>query len=445
METTLTSEVEPAPSKLGRRPESEPLNDEELAVRDEVLALLSPQSAADMRAPESLVFMTRILRGYWVGYEPRVGTIVDVLERCLVLRRRFDAPTLLRRELHPTFHRELWPTTLLGHDRYGHPVVYERLSDLQLDRVLREFTTDEVLALRMQAFEALQHVCDARSTRAGKPRVYKCVFLVDVSGASLSLLRPQARALMAAYSKLTEEVYSDCVWVNDIVNAPAVARVIWGAVSKMIDPITQECIKFLDADAAAVRAQLASAGVPDDVIPRELGGNAPPVPKRGETDHRSLAEVIERLRAAPDGDGSAPSTPPGRASMETIKAAAARTHAIPIAFDFDDDDDDDDDEDGQKPKSMLLRRISTLEMEKSELAQQVCWPGNRSMRGRKRQRERARALDFCVLSPAGANAATKVRSRPLVGIGHRRVCPLHTLRALLGGLAPISLAVQSPV
>ena len=86
METTLTSEVEPAPSKLGRRPESEPLNDEELAVRDEVLALLSPQSAADMRAPESLVFMTRILRGYWVGYEPRVGTIVDVLERCLVLR-----------------------------------------------------------------------------------------------------------------------------------------------------------------------------------------------------------------------------------------------------------------------------------------------------------------------------------------------------------------------
>ena len=50
METTLTSEVEPAPSKLGRRPESEPLNDEELAVRDEVLALLSPQSAAERRS-----------------------------------------------------------------------------------------------------------------------------------------------------------------------------------------------------------------------------------------------------------------------------------------------------------------------------------------------------------------------------------------------------------
>ena len=116
-------------------------------------------------------------------------------------RRRFDAPTLLRRELHPTFHRELWPTTLLGHDRYGHPVVYERLSDLQLDRVLREFTVDEVLALRMQAYDALQHVCAARSTRAGKPRVYKCVFLVDVSGASLSLLRPQARALMAAQAR----------------------------------------------------------------------------------------------------------------------------------------------------------------------------------------------------------------------------------------------------
>ena len=366
------SEIEPAPSKLGRRPECEPLNDEEMAVRDEVLALLSPQSAAEMRSPESLVFMTRLLRGYWVGYEPRVGTIVEVIERCLSLRQRFDAPTILRRELHPTFHRDLWPTTLLGHDRYGHPVVFERLSDLQLDRVLREFTVDEVLALRMQAYDALQHVCAARSTHAGKPRVYKCVFLIDVSGASLSLLRPQVRALMAAYSKMTEEVYSDTVWVNNIVKAPAVARVLWGAVSKMIDPITQECIKFLDADAAAVRAQLAAAGVPEDVIPRELGGSAPPVPPRGETDPRSLAEIVERLRAAPDSDGSAPLTPRGRASLETVKAAAARTHAIPIAFDFDDDDDDDDEDDGQKPpKSVLLRRIGALEMEKSELSRQV--------------------------------------------------------------------------
>lgn len=259
----------PAPGKFGRPSEAEDWSWDERVERDAILALVDDQ-ARGMLADDDLLFL-RLVRGYW-KYEDRTRTIAGVAEAVAAWRRDLGFDGILRRPLHATFHRECWPSWFLGHDSYGHPVVLERISDVDWDAIMA-MSSRQLLRLRLQALEALQREC---RLWAGPHRVYKTVYIIDVSGATFSLMNSKIMDFAKKYAKLTEQMYADAAWTNFVVNAPAVARAAWRIIERIVDEETRDIVRFVPVGVAGLNALLA-AGLTLDVVPDYLGGSATPV------------------------------------------------------------------------------------------------------------------------------------------------------------------------
>lgn len=171
------------------------------------------------------------------------------------------------------FHRHVWPSWVLGHDRYGHPVVLERLAALDWDRALR-LSTYDLVQMRIQSLEALQAECARLSLQLGC-RVYKVLYIVDVGGASSwTLMNSKVIEFAKLYAKVLEQLFADAAWMNLVVNAPAIARATWGIVERVVDEETRAIVRFLPVGDSCFDA-LVDAGVPSEIIPRHLGGSAP--------------------------------------------------------------------------------------------------------------------------------------------------------------------------
>ena len=248
-----------APSKFGRPAEDSGWQPEERAVRDAALARLDAGAAAHLRAND-LLFL-RLVRGFRL-LEDRAAATADMCAWVADRRLAWDAARLLPAvgdDLR--FHEAVWPTWVAGRDGFGHLVVLERLGCIDFDALLK-LPLDLILKRRVQALDGLQR--ELARPLEGYGRVYKCVFLVDVAGASFgTLMRGETMTLAKAYAKLTERMYADAVWKNVVVNAPAVARGAWRVVEKLLDDETKDLISFVHAPpgAADTPGKLRAAGV----------------------------------------------------------------------------------------------------------------------------------------------------------------------------------------
>jgi hypothetical protein len=97
------------------------------------------------------------------------GASGEIIEQIHLWRTREDiqANNLLSRTLvgAEDFHR-LWPVSITGYDDIGHPIICERLRDIQTDVLTAQFSLSEILVFRAQVHEMIQ-LC---TTREGKRR-----------------------------------------------------------------------------------------------------------------------------------------------------------------------------------------------------------------------------------------------------------------------------------
>ena len=264
-----------APGKFGRRAESEDWSAEELEVKEEVLGGLSAMARSTLEGDDLL--MVRLTRGYWT-YEPRVDILREVCEEVAAWRRKWGSPEMLLRgplscDSDRLFHRKVWPSYVTGSDQYGHLVVLERFSTLKWE-AMAHFEIEDLLKLRVQALDALQREVKRRSTDVDFPRVYKTIFIIDVGGATFSnLMNAKVLEFAKQYARVTEKMYADGAWTNLVVNAPAVARAAWKIVERVVDEETRDIVAFAPVGNACVAA-LRDLGVPDEAVPKYLGGKA---------------------------------------------------------------------------------------------------------------------------------------------------------------------------
>ena len=329
-----------APSKFGRPREDLGWQPEEAAVRDAILARVD-REVRRVLAGDDLLFL-RLVRGFRL-LEDRVGGTAAICEWVASRRAAWRADALLRTRLEPAdFHRRVWPTWVSGRDAFGHLVVLEKLGSIDFDRLLL-MPLDEVLRLRVQALDCLQR--ELARPLAGYGRVYKCVFLVDVAGASLShLWKGETMALAKAYAKLTENMYADAVWKNVVVNAPGLARGAWRVIERLLDDETKDLISFVQAAAGApdTPAKLDHAGVPRAAAPAYLGGDAHALLVADLLDDDNDDDDDEARGAARD----AIFAPAPRADLANLRRFSSHDdddRSKPPGFDDDGEDEYDDD------------------------------------------------------------------------------------------------------
>mmetsp|Transcript_31691 Transcript_31691/g.95226 ORF Transcript_31691/g.95226 Transcript_31691/m.95226 type:complete len:144 (-) Transcript_31691:698-1129(-) len=101
---------------------------------------------------------------------------------------------------------------------------------------------------------------------------YKMSFLIDMSGAGVSSLLGENKALMQKIFGVGTKFFPETVWKIYVVNAPFALRVGWAIVSKLIHPVTEAKIAILGSHKDA-QARMIRDGFALDAIPTDTGGS----------------------------------------------------------------------------------------------------------------------------------------------------------------------------
>lgn len=211
-------------------------------------------------------------------YVRRAKKCCERLLKILSWRRTLGADAIVSAVLPSSeeFHTH-WPTFLAGADDHGHPVLVERVNDVNAEGLLGSMTTEQVTAHRVQIMKALDkfkrrkdctgqvgssrwektsnttETKDQRKTRTlRKNNIHKQCMLIDLSNVSASGLLfsdTKRRLFLFSLPEMLTDKYPDtlhCAW---IVNAPYSFRATWVTLRQVLNQNTVEKISVLGVDA----------------------------------------------------------------------------------------------------------------------------------------------------------------------------------------------------
>lgn len=158
----------------------------------------------------------------------------------------------------------LWPWARCGCDEWGHPVVWDSLGTADWDGLLAEYGEERAVLLYFRRLERLRELKMRREAEY-EHLVYKHVYVIDLSGLSLRMLKGANRSLIASCLGQVSSLYPETMLKMYLVNTPRLFPAMWRTVQPMIDPVSAAKISILghlsnDAEQPA-RQELLGAGV----------------------------------------------------------------------------------------------------------------------------------------------------------------------------------------
>ena len=281
--------------------------------------LRASRSAADAAAPRAVDpgLLRRVVatvtedEGRRASVEHRAAVALKRVNKLLAWRESVRADSVLDEALPNAEHfHACWPVAVHPPDAFGHPVVAERISDID-PAGLTERVGDQatVLRHRVQIMEAVQRLKALESRRRGH-NVHKHVWIIDLEGVTVSLFAGDVRAFILDLVKLCTSKYTDTLHAMWILNTPYVFRAVWAVVATVLRSSTKEKIRMLGPSARATKTgeegreardadpvaeAMRKTGIDPDVAPAfspGLGGNG------GGVHARELVERAREERAA---------------------------------------------------------------------------------------------------------------------------------------------------
>jgi len=184
------------------------------------------------------------LRGYrherdWIA------AATEHLNSTILWRREVGAAGLLRNP--PPKRKEFesqWKSGIVGVDREGRPVVLDKLGGIEPSSFLEAFPQELFVKHRVYAMEGVRRLMYYTSNKLRK-RLYKLVFIVDMTGLGFSHARPSIIARIRDDMKLFEKFYPETIHRLLIINTPMVFTTAWAALTPFIHPHTIKKIMVL--------------------------------------------------------------------------------------------------------------------------------------------------------------------------------------------------------
>ncbi|EGD81393.1 hypothetical protein PTSG_02113 [Salpingoeca rosetta] len=247
-----------------------PLQEEEKEYKEAIIEALTPEQAEKMT---ELDFIT-IIRGYQT-YNPRKEETVKAAKMIADWRDKVDYYHFLdqRLEKDEMFHK-LWPESIYGEDKYGHPIVYMRVSEIDTDK-LAEMNEEHMLRLQGQKQTAYLKYKEDISKRRGEQR-YKYILIVDLKGTGMGILGGKKRGMLQKIFAVGADNFPESIWKIFVINTPFLFRTVWAMIKPWIHPITQAKINIHGGVSDAVK-KMKEAGISATAIPELMGGSCKPV------------------------------------------------------------------------------------------------------------------------------------------------------------------------
>jgi len=166
-----------------------------------------------------------------------------------------------------------WPTRVAGIDVYGHPILYDRISSMDVFKLI-SMDVNDVYKYRTQALESLMYLKSEISAKIGN-RVCKHVYVLDLAGIELKHFSSAVQNKLRPVMKMSSDMFPETLWTVWLINAPTSFRMIWNVVRGWLDPIIRAKVRMWGSTKSKWQAAMAECGVPVSALPTELGGSSP--------------------------------------------------------------------------------------------------------------------------------------------------------------------------
>jgi hypothetical protein len=213
----------------------------------------------------------------------RAKKALDKLGKILSWRHEVRADSILHEHVPASseFH-EHWPVFLAGEDQHGHPIVYERVKDVNAEALLSAMDASDVTRHRVQIMEALHAhkrrkrlssgaLLGEKESHATKKGIHKHSWVIDLSGVSatgLLFTDTKRRSFLFALVELFSDKYPDTLHAMWLINAPSAFRAAWVTVKSALAKSTVEKISVVAADASreTLERKLRKGGMSGDAV-----------------------------------------------------------------------------------------------------------------------------------------------------------------------------------
>ena len=285
-----------------------------------------------------------ILRAYAHEGENRAKVTMHAAKAITAWRSKYDpGARMLRDGPVPGFERyfDSWPTRFAGEDEMGHPILYDVLGELDVERLMA-LPEEDFFRFRTQALQAMTYKKLEASRRRGH-RVSKHVYVLDIKALSMSThFSSRVKEKMKPVLAMASDLWPETLWSMWIIAAPATFRVVWSAVRQILDPVVRAKVRMFGHTKGKWIAAMAEAGIPAAALPVEFGGTSASetlrqVLNRAHVDSLStdafsdvVRKYVEMHAEASDGGAAVPPTTSDDAKRHETIVALQRKYAFPV-------------------------------------------------------------------------------------------------------------------